>query len=232
MSQSMCIISIEGNIGVGKTTILDKLQHKMSDDTRVLFLREPVDIWETIVDKDSGDTILQAFYKNPDKYAFTFQVMAYATRLTHIREAVEANPDCSVIICERSLDADKNIFAQMLYDDGKIDDLQFKVYNKFYKEYATNFKLDGIVYIDADAEVCHKRIMKRSRIGESEIELQYLQNCKGYHDKWLLNSDDKLDVLHINTSNDVSYNKDDESDEGNKWLCTIEKYIHSKIIKT
>ena len=46
------------------------------------------------------------------------------------------------------------------------------------------------------------------------------------------NSDDKLDVLHINTSNDVSYNKDDESDEGNKWLCTIEKYIHSKIIKT
>lgn len=227
-TKTMFIISIEGNIGAGKTTILNNLQKKLENDKRVLFLREPVDIWETIVDKNTGKNILQSFYTDPNKYAFTFQVMAYATRLSHIRSAMKLNPECKIIVCERSLEADKNIFAKMLYNDGKMDDLQYQIYNKFYNEYSTEFGLDGIVYIDTSAEKCYERIEKRNRSGESNIELQYLKTCKEYHDKWLCENNN-LDILHINTTNDVKYELNNDKDEGTQWLCEIENYIYSKM---
>ena len=44
------IISIEGNIGTGKTTILSKLEEKYDDDNTVVFIKEPVDVWEQIRD--------------------------------------------------------------------------------------------------------------------------------------------------------------------------------------
>ena len=50
------IISVEGNIGAGKTTIIDKLEEKMANRTDVVFLREPVDIWESITDKNTNDS--------------------------------------------------------------------------------------------------------------------------------------------------------------------------------
>jgi thymidylate kinase len=54
------IISLEGNIGAGKTTILEKLSQKLSSNQWV-FLREPVHIWDTI--RDAKDqTILSKFY--------------------------------------------------------------------------------------------------------------------------------------------------------------------------
>jgi len=218
------IISIEGNIGAGKTTIIDKLQEHMKNNKDVLFLREPVDIWESIKDPASGDNILQKFYADSSKYAFPFQVMAYATRLSLIREAIRKNPDSKAIICERSLDADKNIFAQMLFDYGAMEDIHFQIYKHFYHEYSNEFKLDGIVYIDAVAEKCHERVAKRSRDGESDIGLEYLQKCKHYHDKWLL----KETTCHIDATPDVCYQA---NDLGSKWLCQIESYIQDMMMK-
>jgi deoxyadenosine/deoxycytidine kinase len=158
------IISIEGGIGAGKTTIIEHLEKIYKNDATVQFIREPVSIWESIQD-NKGENILQKFYKDAAKFAFTFQVMAFVTRLSMIRKIVKENPACKMIICERSLDADRNIFAKMLFDDGLIDDIHYKIYLKFYEEYKDDFKLDGIVYINADAEVCSQRIRKRARGG-------------------------------------------------------------------
>lgn len=223
------IVSIEGNIGAGKTTIIDKLQEKMRANTDILFLREPVDIWEGIKDPETGENILQKFYGNPSKYAFSFQVMAYATRISLIREAIRNNQHCKMIICERSLDADKQIFAQMLHDDGMIDNVHFQIYNRFYTEYSDDFSLNGIVYIDADAEICHQRIAKRSRTGEGGIELAYLEKCKSYHDNWLLHNSIETDVLRIHANDEVSYDLSDINDKGGVWVNQIEKYIYEQI---
>jgi deoxyadenosine/deoxycytidine kinase len=124
------IISIEGNIGAGKTTILQKIADRYANDPSVVFLREPVDIWETIKDAE-GTTILANFYMEPEKYAFSFQVMAFVTRLTLLRNAVKENPDCKLIVCERSLEADRNIFAKMLFDEGSIDDMNYQITRKY-----------------------------------------------------------------------------------------------------
>lgn len=213
------IISIEGGIGAGKTTIIEHLEKIYKNDGTVQFIREPVSIWESIQD-NKGENILQKFYKDAAKFAFTFQVMAFVTRLSMIRKIVKENPDCKMIICERSLDADRNIFAKMLFDDGFIDDIHYKIYLKFYDEYKDDFKLDGIVYINADAEVCSGRIQKRARGGEESVPLDYLKNCQRYHDAWLDALPEGM-VLNIKTNEDVSYN----GDQGSVWLEKIKEYV-------
>ena len=226
------MISINGNIGSGKSTILEHLE-KYYDYTgrgrNILFLKEPVDEWSTIRDA-SGETILSKFYKDPAKYAFAFQIMAYATRLNMIRQTILDNPECCVLICERSLEADKQIFANMLHDDGLIDDVSYQIYCRNFSEYAPDFKVDKNVYIDASAEVCYSRIAKRSRSGETNIELAYLQKCKKYHDEWLVPCSDsvlvdKNDVLHLNTDADVVYDLMDPDDLGISWIKQIIEFI-------
>jgi deoxyadenosine/deoxycytidine kinase len=227
MSKKPVIISIEGNIGSGKTTILENLEKSLEHDPSILFLREPLDVWESVKDSKTGENILQKFYANPEKYAFAFQVMAYATRLSMVRDAIKiGDGQYRAIVLERSLAADKRIFAKMLYDDGKIDDVCYQIYHKFYKEFSDEVGLDGIVYIDADAEICKQRVEKRSRQGEDGIALEYLQKCKKYHDEWM--SDEPL-ALRIKTNQNVSYDPVDSTDQGNVWLKQISGYIYDLI---
>jgi deoxyadenosine/deoxycytidine kinase len=92
---------------------------------------------------------------------------------------------------------------------------------KFYEEYKNDFELKGTVYIDADAEICSKRISSRARQGEEGVSMDYLKNCKKYHDEWLL---EKQNVLHIKTNENVKY---EEFDEGVQWLEQIKDYIET-----
>ena len=93
------LVSIEGNIGAGKSTILEHLEKYMNKNMnqKILFLKEPLDIWEQFHD-ENGHTILEKFYKNQKRYAFTFQVMAYITRLSLLRNAIKENPGVEIII--------------------------------------------------------------------------------------------------------------------------------------
>ena len=71
------IYTVEGNIGSGKSTlvkILKKLLPQRISATKFIFLQEPVDIWNTIKDRD-GKTIIEKFYSNQEKYSFPFQIM-------------------------------------------------------------------------------------------------------------------------------------------------------------
>jgi deoxycitidine kinase/deoxyguanosine kinase len=218
------IYSIEGNIGSGKTTIIENLQKTFENNPNVIFIREPVDIWQTIQDAN-GETILSKFYKDPAKYAFTFQVMAYSTRLSMLRDVIRQNPLCEIIICERSLDADKYIFEKMLYADGLIDEVSHQIYQRFYGEFQDEFQLAGIVYIDADAEVCKGRIEKRARVGEETVALDYLEKCQRYHEAWLSDKELNAAVLKIKTNEDVTYDLTCPNDKGLVWMMQIVEFI-------
>jgi deoxyadenosine/deoxycytidine kinase len=214
------IFTLEGNIGAGKSTLIEKLHEKYQNDSSIIFLKEPVDIWEQIKDETTGDTVLKMFYANPAKYAFPFQIMAYITRLSLLVQTVKSNPDARIIICERSLEADKNIFAKMLHDDGIIDSVCYQIYERVFVEFTDQFAVSGVVYIDADPGVCASRIMKRARDGEGGIALDYLQKCKTYHHKWLL---DKPCVLHLITNENATYVGEDDC--GVQWIRQVDQFI-------
>ena len=124
------IISIEGNIGSGKTTFVNRMKNLVTNiqGIPVYYLPEPVDIWESIKD-DSGQNMLQLFYSDPTKHAFAFQMMAYISRLAIMQTAMDEHHTC-ILITERCLLSDYNVFADMLYETNKISTEQMTIYKK------------------------------------------------------------------------------------------------------
>ncbi len=221
-TQKPIIIAIEGNIGAGKSTLLKHLESAFG--IRAAFMPEPVDIWTTIKD-EKGEHILSKFYADPHKYSFSFQIMAYSTRLAMLRKTVDENPQCDIIICERSLEADSHIFAKMLYEDGMIEDINYQIYRRLYADTSANYVMDGVVYLDATAEKCMERVQRRGREGESKISVEYLAKCSKYYSDWLHDPHCDIECLTIDANTDVSYN----NDEGNLWILQIFRFV--EIIK-
>ena len=71
------IISIEGNIGSGKTTLTKLLKDKTD---KYIIVGEPIEEWLRIRDENDKN-ILDKFYNNQKEYSFQFQIMAYITKL-------------------------------------------------------------------------------------------------------------------------------------------------------
>ena len=178
------IVSIEGNIGSGKSTILSYL--KQYSKKQYIYLQEPVNEWSSICDK-KGETILSHFYRDSKTYSFQFQMMAYISRLNLLRNVIKENPN-AVIITERCLYTDKFVFAKMLYDKENMTDIEYTIYNKWFTSFIDDIETTGIIYIKTNPETCYERIIKRNRNGET-IPLEYLDNCHDYHEKWLNNTD-------------------------------------------
>jgi deoxyadenosine/deoxycytidine kinase len=152
--------------------------------------------------------------------------MAYTSRLAAFQRIVAENPDCEWIICERSLEADRHIFAQMLSDSQMIDEVMFQVYMMLYNNTANAFTIDVAVYLDAEPEVCLERIGKRSREGESKISVEYLANCKKYYDKWMSEMEtDKKEVIRLDANQDVDYRSPTVSGLASEWIETIANKI-------
>jgi deoxyadenosine/deoxycytidine kinase len=206
IEQTIPIIYIEGGIGSGKSTLVQKLQQYSNKRLiKYITVQEPVDIWMNIVN-ENGTNMIEAFYQNQDKYSFHFQMMAYISRLEKLQHVYKQaiNNNIDFIICERSLYTDKNVFCKMLYDDGKIDTYGYQIYNKWFDYFQNFIKKFKFVYLQTDFEVCFQRIQKRHRKGEDNISKDYIFKNNLYHDKWLLNMDNVL-ILNgnLNGSDDV-----------------------------
>jgi len=200
------IISIEGNIGVGKSTIVDLLKSKYNKEGNqsIIFLQEPVQQWETIMD-ESGVSILERFYKDQKSWSFAFQIMAYISRLSILKDAVKKNPN-SIIITERSLFTDKNVFAKMLYDDGMINKIEYQIYLRWFNDFIEEVPISGIIYFKSEPSTCYERVIKRNRPGEN-ISLEYLAKCHKYHEDWLINSKNEINkTLIIDCNEDIENN--------------------------
>jgi len=181
------IVSVEGNIGAGKSTLIETLQEKYIDDRRFHFLLEPVHQWEKIKDK-KGKNMLQKYYENPIRYAFAFQIMAFQTRLQLLKDTLDyIDEEVTTIVMERSLDADFHIFAKMLAEEGLMEDVEFEIYKGMSAEALKEYGVDGIIWLDTDYDECYQRVQKRSREGEEngKISLKYLAKCHEYHVEWL-----------------------------------------------
>jgi deoxyadenosine/deoxycytidine kinase len=211
------IISIEGNIGSGKSTLLDELKSRYAADPSICFLEEPVGVWNTIKDA-SGVTILEKYYADQKRYAFSFQMMAYISRISLMRAALKENK-YRLIIIERSVYTDSAVFAKMLFDDKKIEDIEYLIYTTWVNEFISDFPSVKFIYVQADPEVSFQRVGIRGRPGEI-IPLEYLQSCHKYHEDWLLVKN-QCPLLLLNANVDVK----NDSDVLEQWMQDIEAFI-------
>jgi len=185
------IVSLDGNIGSGKSTLMKQLIEKKEifekkcPDIEFAFLLEPVDEWSDVCD-EKGVPILEKFYEDTKKYAFSFQMTVYLSRLSLIKKTVDnfrknGTKQKLVIITERSLFTDKEVFCKMLYDNKHISKLDYNVYNKWYNTFSGDYNVNKILYLTTSPVICTGRVIKRSRDGENNMSSEYLWLCDEYH---------------------------------------------------
>ena len=80
---------------------------------------------------------------------------------------------------------DKHVFAQMLYDNKKMNTIEYQIYLKWFDEFLETIVIILRPYIFAPAQrFVENRVLQRARLGEN-IPLEYLKECHHYHDRWL-----------------------------------------------
>lgn len=218
------IVSIEGNIGSGKSTLMENLKKTYKNNSQVIFLKEPVDEWENIKDSN-GVTILQKFYADQEKYSFAFQMMAYVSRLNILRDTLKTLDTTSdkkyIIITERSLNTDRYVFAKMLFETGKMEDVFYQIYLNWFDTFSQEFPVDKIVYVKVEPSICHTRISKRAREGEDCIPIEYLDTCHKYHEDMLEINNQNTEKMVLDGNVDIHEN----ATEMELWLHQINNFI-------
>lgn len=204
LSKLPLLIPIEGNIGSGKSTfcrLLNNVLKTMKPDLKYVVLQEPVDDWMKIKDKE-GVNLLERFYEDQTKYSFPFQMNSFISRANKIVEARNSE-ELDVIFVERSVFTDKFAFAENCYESGKMNDIEYAIYNTWHTTLVNYFELKsfGFIYLKTSAEVSHARINKRLRSGEEGIPLEYLEGLDKRHDDWLSKEEN---VLTFDVSEDFT----------------------------
>ncbi len=191
------IITLDGNIGAGKSTLLEAIQRYLPS---VVVIPEPVGEWLTMTN-EHGESLLKLFYKDKRRWAYTFQNAAILTRLLDtqriLKEWKPTPGKLPIIITERSVLTDRHVFADMLHNDGILDDLEWKLYLRWYEAYAKDLPIGGIIHLNTSAGTSSDRIKIRAREGEESIELAYLEQLDTQHAKWVSETD--LPCLQIHT---------------------------------
>jgi deoxyadenosine/deoxycytidine kinase len=164
------IYALEGNIGAGKTTILKLIAKHFKD---VELVEEPVKQWQNL----GGMNLLDSFYTNPQRWGFSFEFYSMLTKIQALLKAAES--DKPIIIIERSILSNK-VFMDLSNELGKLDKMEYRMLMNTYDFYLLNIypQLAGIIYLDTPVDECIKRIAKRNRGEECNIEKSYLEALK------------------------------------------------------
>ena len=191
------IITLDGNIGAGKSTLLEAIRVNLPNIT---VIQEPVGIWLTMKNAE-GESLLSLFYKDTSRWAYTFQNCALLTRLIDAQNILKAHATgeikTPVIITERSILTDRYVFAEMLHKQGKIDEMEWGLYMRWFDHFVSSVPYSGIIHLTTSAETSKGRIVTRHRNGEESIPLTYLQDLDAAHNDWIATS--TLPVLQIST---------------------------------
>ena len=198
------IVFIEGNIGSGKSTFLNLcLQNKalfseMFED--VIVLQENVSDWmdENGTHGTHGKSLLDMFYNDKQKYAFPFQSYVLLSRVTSMIDmAVKRDNEKTLILCERSIMTDLEIFAKGLMTSGDMSEHELFVYEKWHAlvqkvagaiGVSTIGDSNNTIYLRTSPTVSFARIGHRGRKGEEHITQEYIDELHKRHDTWLMDS--------------------------------------------
>jgi len=185
-------LGIAGNIGVGKTTLTEKL----SQDLRFSA------IYESVID----NPYLSDFYTNMSRWSFNLQIYFLYTRFEAQIKLLKSNDN---FIQDRTIYEDKEIFAANLLELGHMSDRDFKTYCELFNAMLKFIKKPNlIIYLQANTDTLMSRIKNRKRDYESDISSEYIHSLNIYYDRWI-NKLSKQDVLIIKTDDFDIFNDTD-----------------------
>ncbi len=179
-STNLKYIVVEGPIGVGKTSLAQRL----SDEFGSSLLLEQVD----------DNPFLERFYQNPREAALSTQLHFLLQRTRQLQDFKQADIFSPVRVADFLIEKDR-LFAQVTLNSS-----EYELYEQIYSHMTIDAPIpDLVVYLQAPIEVLLQRIRKRGRGYERLIESAYLEQLNEAYAKFFYDYDN-APCLIVNAS--------------------------------
>lgn len=185
------LIAITGVIGVGKSTLVEKLTAALqaSEKCAVTPFYEPL--------PETENFMLEGYYADPARYAYSMQTLLLALRFRAQQEAQWRSTRGEICIMDSSIYSDK-AFLEVQKQCGYIDDLEYRAYDRLCEIHFGFLQYpDLLIHLNLPVEEEERRIAKRSRACECGIERDYLEKLHAAYDDLIPFLSKKFPVVTI-----------------------------------
>ena len=174
-------ITIEGNIGAGKTTLAHLLSKKLNA--------------RLILEAFADNPFLPKFYENPDQYAFPLELFFMAERYKQLKDMLHKQD------LFQSVTVSDYLFTKcLLFAKVTLPDEEFRLYQKLFDIiHAQLLFPDVLIYLHAPVNKLQENIRKRNRAYEQGIDDSYLFNIQETYTAYIRQQNIK--TIYIDVSN-------------------------------
>lgn len=177
-------ITIAGNIGIGKSTLVQLLAKQTG--------------WEPVFEAFEENPYLEDFYADMERWSFNSQIFFLTRRIKQHFDLLQQQQS---IIQDRSVYEDAEIFARNLYHQGHLSERDWRSYHDLYQTTAVMLQPpDLVIYLKGSVETLLKRIQQRGRPYEQSIQPIYLEQLNHLYEEWAKNFS-LSPVLTVETDN-------------------------------
>lgn len=181
-------IAIAGNIGAGKSTLVDFLRYRFG--------------LTPFFEPNAANPFLVPFYADMERWAFHSQIF-FLTHKFRLHQQLTDHP--GTVVQDRTLYEDAEVFAEMLYRTKRMTRDEYETYRALYEAIARTLRPpDLMIYLRATVRTVRRRIRLRGRPEEQALPIAYLRRLHGLYEDWFSRYDrsptlvievDKLDYL-------------------------------------
>ena len=201
-------VAIAGNIGVGKSTLTERVARKLG--------------WDPFYEAFEENPYLADFYRDMPRWGFHSQAFFLSRRLQQHYALMQHNKS---VMQDRSVYEDAEVFACNLYKQGHMTDRDWRTYCDLYRTLCLLLTPPNlVVYLKASVPTLLRRIAQRGREYERSISADYLGQLNDLYDGWTANFT-LCPVLTVETDN-LDYVQHDE--HLNQIVQRINDRLHGK----
>jgi deoxyadenosine/deoxycytidine kinase len=181
-------IAIEGNIGVGKTTLSQLLSKHYNA--------------KLVLEEFAENPFLTKFYENPKQYAFPLELFFLAERFKQQQELIKKNDLFQELIVSDYLFTKCLLFAKV-----NLPDEEYRLYQKMFDVFSLQLTPpDILIYLHAPVNKLQGNIKKRNRKFEQAIPDDYLFRIQETYTSYI--KQHQIKTIYIDASNaDFIYNE-------------------------
>lgn len=153
-------ITIEGNIGAGKTTLAHLLAKHFNA--------------RLVLEQFADNPFLPKFYENPQQYAFPLELFFMAERYKQLKELIHTKD-----LFQNITIADYLFTKCLLFAKVNLPEEEFRLYQKLFDIIQQQLiKPDLLIYLHSPVSKLQQNIKKRNRPYEQSISDRYLFNIQ------------------------------------------------------
>ena len=188
MSMKHQFITIEGNIGAGKTTLSNILAQKLNA--------------KLILEEFADNPFLPKFYEKPDQYAFPLELFFMAERYKQLKDFLNTQDLFQQVTISDYLFTKCLLFAKV-----NLPDEEFRLYQKLFDISHQQITVpDILIYLHAPVQKLQENIKKRNRSYEQDIKDDYLFNLQETYTSYI--KQHNINTIFIDASNADFLNND------------------------